>query len=95
MQVSTAFGYFQTEVNAESSAVTEGRRRRDLFREGLDPLDDVVRVIPSGSLARRTQLDPIHDVDLIVEFASEEHPDWGRPGDSAEANAIDLRGLGR
>jgi hypothetical protein len=85
MQVSTAFSYFQTTVNAEPAAVTEGRRRRDLFREGLDPLDDVVRVIPSGSLARGTQLDPIHDVDLIVEFAAAEHPNWGQPGESADA----------
>jgi len=85
MLVSTAFGYFQTEVNAEPSAVAEGRRRRDLFRYGLDTLDDVVQVIPSGSLARRTQLDPIHDVDLIVEFAADAHPDWGKPGDSADA----------
>jgi hypothetical protein len=85
MQVSTAFGYFQTTVNAEPAAVTEGRRRRDLFREALDPLDDVVRVIPSGSLARGTQLDPIHDVDLLIEFAATEHPDWGQPGESADA----------
>jgi hypothetical protein len=84
MQVSTAFGLFQTEVNADPPAVTEGRRRRDLFRDGLNPLDDVVQVIPSGSLARGTQLDPIHDVDLIVEFASAEHPDWGTPGHSAD-----------
>jgi hypothetical protein len=84
MQVSTAFGQFQTEVNADPPAVTEGRRRRDLFLGGLDPLDDVVGMIPSGSLARGTQLDPIHDVDLIAEFAAAEHPDWGRPGDSAE-----------
>ena len=85
MQVSTAFGYFHTTVNADPAAVTEGRRRRDLFREALDPLDDVVAVIPSGSLARRTQLDPIHDVDLIIEFAAAEHPDWGKPGESADA----------
>jgi Second Messenger Oligonucleotide or Dinucleotide Synthetase domain len=84
MQVSTAFGLFQTEVNADPPAVTEGRRRRDLFVDGLDPLDDVIRVIPSGSLARGTQLDPIHDVDLIVEFAPAEHSDWGTPGQSAD-----------
>lgn len=83
MQVSTAFGLFQTEVNADSAAVTEGRRRRDVFRDGLEPLDDVVQVIASGSLARHTQLDPIHDVDMIAVFAASEHPGWGRPGDSA------------
>ena len=84
MQVSTAFGLFQTEVNADPAAVTEGRRRRDLFRDGFEPLDDVVQVIASGSLARHTQLDPIHDVNMIAEFAASEHPDWGRPGDSAD-----------
>jgi hypothetical protein len=44
----------------------------------------MVQVISSGSLARGTQLDPIHDVDLIAEFAAAEHPDWGMPGDSAD-----------
>ncbi len=92
MQVGTAFTQFQTEVNADPAAVKEGRRRRDLFRDGLDPLDDVVKVIASGSLARGTQLDPIHDVDLIVEFAAAEHPDWGTPGESADDSLTYIAG---
>lgn len=84
MQISTAFTQFQTIVNADPDSVAEARRRRNVFQDGLTPLSDVVRVIPSGSLARATQLDPIHDVDLIVEFADEEHPEWGRPGESAD-----------
>lgn len=84
MQASTAFAQFQTTVNADPSSVAEARRRRDLFRETLTPLPDVVAVIPSGSLARATQLDPIHDVDLIVEFTAEQHAGWGQPGDSAD-----------
>lgn len=84
MQVSTAFEAFQGEVNADPDSVSEARRRRDLFRDGLQPLADVVQVIPSGSLARRTQLDPIHDVDMIAVFAAAEHPEWGRPGGSAD-----------
>ncbi|MEZ0108761.1 hypothetical protein ABH920_002762 [Catenulispora sp. EB89] len=84
MQVSTAFGQFQTIVNADPSSVAEARRRRNLFRDALQPLRDVVSVIPSGSLARATQLDPIHDVDLLVEFVPAEHPEWGSPGGSAD-----------
>jgi len=70
-------------VNADPASVAEGRRRRNLFRDAFTPLPDVVEVIASGSLARATQLDPIHDVDLIVVFAPDEHPGWGAAGDSA------------
>ncbi len=84
MQVGTAFGQFQTIVNADPASVAEARRRRNLFRDAFTPLPDVVEVIASGSLARATQLDPIHDVDLIVVFAPEEHPEWGAAGASAD-----------
>ncbi len=84
MQVGTAFGQFQTIVNADPVSVAEARRRRNLFRDAFTPLPDVAEVIASGSLARATQLDPIHDVDLIVVFAPDPHPDWGVAGDSAD-----------
>jgi hypothetical protein len=84
MQVGTAFGQFQTIVNADPVAVAEARRRRNLFRDAFTALPDVAEVIASGSLARATQLDPIHDVDLIVVFAPDGHPEWGTTADSAD-----------
>lgn len=84
MSVSDAFAKFQKTVNAEPDAVSEARRRRDLFRGAFGQEADVHEVVPSGSLARGTQKDPIHDVDLVIVFDDEDHPDWGTPGSSAE-----------
>lgn len=83
MSVLDAFSDFQRTVNADGEAVAEARRRRDLFRGAFGQLPDVEEVIPSGSLARGTQKDPIHDVDLVIVFSQSDHPDWGTPGASA------------
>jgi hypothetical protein len=83
MKVHAAFDTFQTVVNASPDAVKEARRRRDLFRTALGTESDVVDVRVSGSLARGTQHDPIKDVDTVVVFDEEAHPDWGSAGDSA------------
>ena len=83
MLVDDAFDIFQGKVDADPVHVRKARHRRDLFSQELKRLDGVKEVIPSGSLARGTQLDPIHDVDLILVFDSAAHPDWGRPGGSA------------
>lgn len=83
MNVTEAFDSYQKTVNADSAAVDEARRRRDLFDDALTQCGDVRRVKPSGSLARGTHKDPIHDVDLIIEFDRTDHPDWGNDGDSA------------
>jgi hypothetical protein len=85
MQVSDAFDIFQGNVDADAGHVRKARHRRDIFSGAFKKLTDVTEVIPSGSLARGTQLDPIHDVDLIVVFDAVAHPDWGRMGSSAEA----------
>lgn len=83
MSVESGFDDLQGEANATAEAVTEARRRRDAFRKALPTADDVKRVFPSGSLARGTHKDPIHDVDLVCVFKAEAHPDWGVPGPSA------------
>jgi hypothetical protein len=70
-------------VDAHPDHVRKARHRRDLFSDAFRTLDDVRQVIPSGSLARGTQLDPIHDVDLIVVFDTAAHPSWGESGGSA------------
>ena len=54
MQVGTAFGQFQTIVNADPVSVSEGGRRRNLFRDACTPLPNVAEVIASVSLARAT-----------------------------------------
>jgi hypothetical protein len=83
MLVDDAFDIFQRKVDADPIHVRKARHRRDRFSQELKGLDGVKEVIPSGSLARGTQLDPIHDVDLILVFDSDTHPDWGSPGGSA------------
>ncbi len=84
MSVNDAFAEFQRVVNADPDAVKEARRRRDLFKGAFGSEADVREVVPSGSLARGTQKDPIHDVDLVIVFEDSDHPEWGEPGKSAE-----------
>jgi hypothetical protein len=84
VDLETAFDLHQTEVNADPAAVKEARRRRDLFKEAMAPEADVTETFPSGSLARGSQIEPIHDVDFVVVYDPEAHPGWGSPGASAE-----------
>lgn len=84
MNVIDAFGDYQKIVNADEKQVQTARERRDLFKDALASEPDVVEVRPSGSLARGTHKDPIHDVDTIVAYDQAAHPDWGQAGDSAE-----------
>jgi hypothetical protein len=88
MNVSEAFGEFQKTVNVDIEKVREARVRRDLFKKAFVPEDEIVEVIPSGSLARGTHKDPIHDVDVILVFDGDARPGWGEPGVSA-AEALD------
>jgi hypothetical protein len=88
VSVSDAFKKFQDVVNADAEPVREARARRDLFKGAFAAESDVKEVIPSGSLARGTHKDPIHDVDVVIVFDGEQHPGWGEPGSSAE-DALD------
>jgi hypothetical protein len=95
----SAFAAFQTAVNTHPDDLAEARRRRDLFDTAYCSLPDVIDVFCSGSLARRTHIDPIHDVDTVVIFDATHHPDWNAAGASAVAaliytrdHAIDLLG---
>ncbi|WP_280182157.1 nucleotidyltransferase [Nocardia farcinica] len=88
MDVSSAFEGFQKVVNADPEAVKEARARRDLFKTAFCAQPDIREVVPSGSLARGTQKHPIHDVDVILIYDEDKHPDWGHPGASA-ADALD------
>lgn len=76
MSIESGFDDLQGEANADKAAVDEARRRRDVFSSALGGLGDVTEVFPSGSLARGTHKDPIHDVDMVVVFDAAAHPDW-------------------
>src|SRR5687768_15850757 len=83
MSVNSGFDVLQQTVDADIDHVRKARRRRDVFRTELPTAEDVVEVIPTGSLARGTHKDPIHDVDVVVIYDAAAHPTWGEPGDSA------------
>jgi hypothetical protein len=85
VSINSGFDDVQSAADADIEDVREARRRRDVFKTALGPLDDVEEVRVSGSLARGTHKDPIHDVDLVAVFKGEKHADWGLPGGSAEA----------
>lgn len=88
MDLNDAFNQLQSAADADRNQVKEARARRDKFRDAFSPEDEIDEVIPSGSLARSTQREPINDVDLVVVFDADEHPDWGEDGPSA-GDALD------
>lgn len=88
MDLNSAFDTLQEAADADPEHVAEARRRRDLFDAAFSSEDDVEEFIASGSLARSTQREPINDVDVIIVFEAEDHPEWGQPGQSA-ADALD------
>lgn len=91
MSIESGFDSLQMTVNVPADALTEARRRRDLFRAELAKESDVLETRPSGSLARGTHKDPIHDVDLVIVFDAVQHADWNQPGPSAAAALEHLR----
>ena len=92
MSILDAFNQYQRVVNAPDEAVATARERRKLFEDALGSRDDVLEIVFSGSLARGTHKDPIHDVDLIVVYDESMHPDWGVAGASA-AEALSVTGV--
>lgn len=89
MGVLSAFDEFQREVDADPAHVLEARERQAAFIDAIRSSDHVLEIVKSGSLERKTQLDTIHDVDLIAVFDAAAFPDWGRDGDSSE-NALEV-----
>jgi hypothetical protein len=84
MGILDAFNQYQKTIDADPAQVSLARERRDAFVAALQKADGVKEIVKSGSLERRTQLKPIHDVDLIVVFDAAAVPDWGTPGSSSE-----------
>jgi hypothetical protein len=91
MDITNAFDELQRTINVDLDDVKEARDRRDIFKTAFAPETDVDRVFASGSLARGSQIAPIHDVDMVVVFYADDHPDWGAPGDSAEDALSEVR----
>jgi hypothetical protein len=83
MSIDQAFAALQENVNADQAAVEEARRRRTMFATAFGTEPDAVASVPSGSLARGSQIEPINDVDLIWVYDPDQHPAWRGPGDSA------------
>lgn len=93
MSIGNSFEHLQDAADATPEAVADARRRRDLFIPALESFPDVDEVRLSGSLARSTHKDPIHDVDLVCVYHATDHADWDEPGDSAEAALEHTRDL--
>ncbi len=85
MSLSDAFLTLQANVNADPLQVEEARQRREMFQYAFGGEPDAVTCVPSGSLARGSQIEPINDVDLLWVYDPEQHAEWGQPGASAEA----------
>ena len=84
MNVSDAFGHYQSYVDADPASVKEARSRGNAFKSAFENLDEVVEVFISGSLARKTHKKPINDVDVVIVYDRDWHPDWGQAGTCAE-----------
>jgi hypothetical protein len=91
MSVDDAFATFQRTVNVPQEAIDLALQRRKFFHDALGGEGDVLEIIASGSLARGTHKDPINDVDVIVIYDEDHHPEWGTAGDSA-ADALSYTG---
>ena len=100
MDIEAAFDDYQEVVNADRELVKVARKRATTFEEAFESEPDVEAAWLSGSLRRSTQLDPVHDVDMVIEYSASAHPTWGSSGASAEEaiehardRAKDLLGL--
>lgn len=87
--VEAAFETFQIEVDADPDLVAVARARRLIFRDAFLGEADVSEFVYSGSLARKTQRDPMNDVDVIVVYNAAHHPDWGVDGDGSAKAALE------
>jgi hypothetical protein len=87
----SAFRDFAHAIETDPFDLLLAKWRREVFTTALRKLPGVAEVIPSGSLARGTQVGPIHDLDLIVVFRKSHHPQWGQGGASAAEALEHLR----
>lgn len=84
MSLEDAFRTLQQNVNADPIQVEEARQRREMFQFAFAGEPDGLTSVPTGSLARGSQIEPINDVDLIWLYDHTQHTDWGGSGASAK-----------
>jgi hypothetical protein len=85
VDLENAFDQLQQNVDADPEHVSEARSRRRKFADAFAAEGDVEEVVFIGSIERRTQIEPIKDVDVLIVYSRQVHPEWGQPGASAEA----------
>jgi hypothetical protein len=85
MDSDEAFDRFSKAIESDPLDVLLAKWRRDTFAARLRKIPGVVKVIHSGSLARGTNVEGIHDVDLIVVFDASALPDPSLGSGSAHA----------
>jgi predicted nucleotidyltransferase len=90
--VEQEFRRFAGQLETDPLMVLLARMRREAAIDALKSQPGVDEVIPSGSLARGTHLGRIHDVDLIVVFDQDAHPEWRGPG-SADVALEHVQGM--
>jgi hypothetical protein len=83
MSLADSFATLQQNVNAEDAQVQEARTRRAMFATAFASEPDALASVPTGSLARGSQIEPINDVDLVWVYEPSAHPEWGNAGASA------------
>jgi hypothetical protein len=84
VDVGEAFDKFLRTIDADPEQLKLARQRVEAIRAAFNAEPDVNKVWSFGSLRRGTQLKPVSDVDVAVEYERAKHPDWGRPGKSAK-----------
>lgn len=93
MKVSNAFDYFDHEISPGWYQQVKAEDRLARFTAVLTMLHSEIRVVPSGSWARGTAIDPIHDVDLILVLPDDLRPRYDAGSRSAEAVLEYVAGL--
>lgn len=85
MESDDDFAAFSRAIASDPIGVLLAKWRRDVITRKVMRIPGVVEVIPTGSLARGTQIGPVHDVDLVAVFDRSKHPGYGIKGKSEEA----------
>jgi hypothetical protein len=85
MKTTEAFAEAGRLMQADPLMALLDRWRRSAVIDALRGYPDVAEAIPSGSLARGTRPEHVHNVDLIVVFDQAKHADWGGGGSALAA----------
>jgi hypothetical protein len=84
VDVDTALDKFNEVIMPSAAQRRIANARIEHFTEILNEINSGITVLRAGSWVRDTSLGPIHDVDLIVVFPANLHPDWDGGSGTAE-----------